>query len=117
MDNSPSYVLGIAIVRGVPTPVVDLGALIEGVRTSSLPRFVSLRVANRIVALAVSQVLSVSTRDLDTLSSVPPLLGDVANTAIESLGRLDADLVVVLRASRIIPESVLDALAAETAAP
>jgi purine-binding chemotaxis protein CheW len=48
----PPFVLGVSIIRGTPTPVVDLG-LILGAPGSGAERFVTLRLGQRQVALSV----------------------------------------------------------------
>src|ERR1700682_2533064 len=70
----PAFVSGVAIIRGIPTPVVDLGAIL-GTPNEAAERFVTLRVGNNQVVLSVTAVLGV--RDLDTilaLQELPPLL-------------------------------------------
>src|SRR5207249_3999514 len=68
-----SFVRGISIIRGAPTPVVDLGALL-GTSDGAPGRFVTLRLAGRQVALAVDAVVGVREFDALTLQKLPPLL-------------------------------------------
>jgi purine-binding chemotaxis protein CheW len=107
----PSFVLGASIVRGEPTPVVHLGRLLGDGDEEACGRFVSLRIGARRVALAVSRVIGV--RDLDgaRLDQLPPLFGGEGAGLIDAVGVLDANLLVALRAMRIVPDAVWEALA------
>lgn len=106
---APDYVRGITVVRGIPAPVVDLGRLIEADAASEPGRYVTVRVGSRAVALAVESVIGIA--DLDTeAADVPPLLHSARREAVESLGTLDSELLVVLRPARLVPESLWTAL-------
>ena len=100
-----SYVRGISIIRGTPVPVVDLGDLLN--RPGGVAgRFVTLRVADRQIALAVGRVLGVAEPDALTLVKLPSLLDDMAKDVIEAIGTLDSQLLVVLRNGWRLPEEV-----------
>jgi purine-binding chemotaxis protein CheW len=108
--NAPPQLLGISIVRGIPLPVVDLGALLgsDGARSSAaIPaRFVTVRAGARCVALAVEFVVGVRNLAPGTLHQLPPLLGGVPSAAVTALGVLDRELVAVLDGSRLLPDDV-----------
>ncbi len=108
----PAFVLGLAVIRGAPQPVVDLGALLGAGGGGAIGRFVTLRIGKRGVALAVKAVLGV--RDLAgaPLEEVPPLLREADAKAVAAIGALDADLLVLLRAGRVLPEEAWRALMA-----
>ena len=55
--------------------------------------------------------------DSAQLSELPLLLQDVTADLIESVGTRDAQLLLVLRAARIVPNEVWTTLAAAEAAP
>src|SRR5437899_7283588 len=85
----PSFVKGVAIIRGIPTPVVDLGAVL-GTPIEIAERFVTVRVGDKQVALAVNAVLGVY--DLDTIKTIqelPPLLQNAAKDGVAAFGTLD----------------------------
>jgi purine-binding chemotaxis protein CheW len=110
----PAFVLGLSIIRGVPTPVVDTGALL-GARDRPRPsRLVVLRLqdGDRKVALAVEAVLGVRTIPATALDRLPPLLRDASRDVVTAVGALDDAFLVALHAGRLVPESVWDALAA-----
>lgn len=107
-------VRGVAILRGRPVPVVDVGWLLTS--TPSHPtRFVSVKVAHRTIALAVDAVVGIRTIPSSSLQCLPPLLRDASAEAITSIGTLDADLLVMLDSARLVSETVWTALNAADA--
>jgi hypothetical protein len=69
------------------------------------------------VAPAVDEVVGVRVLAAGTLEETPPLLGDALGGVIEALATLDAALLVVLRAARVLPEATWDALSVRDRAP
>jgi purine-binding chemotaxis protein CheW len=111
LTGLPVFVRGVALVRGIPIPVIDLNALLQGGEiTSSYGRFVTVKAGERCIALGVDGVVGL--RRLESLSFVdlPPLLRDTSTDRIEAIGTCDAGLLVVLRAARIVPDHVWAAL-------
>ena len=116
--GTPGFVCGVSVIRGTPTPVVDLKALLENCENSlSYGRFVSLKLADRRVVIGVDSVVGLRNLDSAQLGELPPLLRDVTSDLIASFGTLDAQLLLVLRAARIVPDEVWTTLAAAEAAP
>jgi purine-binding chemotaxis protein CheW len=95
-------ILGVATIRGAVVPVVAAGALF-GDEAGAPTRFITLRVADRAVALAVDEVLGVERIAEADLRALPPLLADAGAGAIERIGQLDAALLLVLRAGYLAP--------------
>ena len=92
--------------------MVDAGRLI-GPSTSSFPilsphpaRFVSLKLGERTAALAVDAVLDVCSLPAETLSNIPPLLLGGDAQLVSVIGALDAKLLLVLEAARLVPDTV-----------
>jgi purine-binding chemotaxis protein CheW len=111
--GAPSFVLGASVVRGAPVPVVHLAALL-GLRAPGAPtRFVSLNVAGRSVALAVDEVSGVRSLSVARSVSMPPLLRGAHPDAVESIGALDAELLVVLGSAQIVADDLWPHLAVE----
>lgn len=106
LAGTAAFVIGVAIVRGLPVPVVDVGLLLGVSTRPQLTRFVSLRLRERLVALAVEAVVGVRSLTSATLIPLPPLLDGASHSVVASVGTLDKELLVVLRATRIVPESV-----------
>ena len=111
LSGAPPFVRGIAVIRGEAVPVVDLGSLL-GIREESNPtRFVTLRLGRRSVALAVEAVLGVRVLEAGVARAVPPLLRDVEDEGLAAVGILDEQLLLVLRAARLVPDALWDTLA------
>src|SRR5713226_1975385 len=113
LSGVPSFVRGVAIIRGTPTHVVDLGAVL-GTPNELAERFVTLRVGDKQVALSVSAVLGV--RVLDTIMTVeelPPLLQNAARDIVAMIGTLDEQFLMVLQAGWELPDVVWQALTAQ----
>jgi purine-binding chemotaxis protein CheW len=115
--GTPSFVCGVSVIRGAPTPVVDLKALLEnGENSPSYGRFVTLKLDDRRVAIGVDSVVGLRNLDSAQLGDLPPLLRDVSADLIESFSARDAELLLVLHAARIVPDDVWTTLAAAEAA-
>ena len=116
--GTPGFVRGVSVIRGLPTPVVDLKALLENSDNSlSYGRFVTLKYDTRRVVTGVDSVVGLRNLDSAQLAELPPLLRDVTADLIESFGTLDAQLLLVLHAARIVPDEVWATLAAAERAP
>jgi purine-binding chemotaxis protein CheW len=113
LGGAPPFVQGVAVIRGQPTPVVDLGRLLGGEGEAASGRWLTVRAGERSVALAVESVVGV--RDLSELPVSPPspLLGELAAARVAALGALDSELLLVLAGARWVPATVWDAVAAE----
>ena len=116
--GTPGFVCGVSVIRGMPTPVVDLKALLENCENSpSYGRFVSLKLEDRRVVIGVDSVVGLINLDSTQMGELPPLLKDLDANLIESFGSRDAQLLLVLRAARIVPEEVWTTLAESEAVP
>lgn len=104
IGGAPPFVLGLALVRGEAIPVVDAARLLGG-SSSDVTRFVILRSGARNTALAVDSVLGVRTLPRGARQALPPLLSELEGDLVSAIGRLDADLLVVLNSARIVSES------------
>ncbi|MBL8950485.1 MAG: chemotaxis protein CheW [Myxococcaceae bacterium] len=104
--DAPAYVLGLTRLRGRPAPVVDLARLFGSEGAAAPTRFVALRLSGRQLALAVTHVAGVRGVDPTTLEGVPAIAGELEASVTEHLGTADAELLVVLQATKLLPESV-----------
>lgn len=98
VSGVPSFVRGVAIIRGIPTPVVDLGAVLGASSEHKGERFVTVRAGDRQVAMLVSTVIGI--RDFEALAltqELPPLLQEASQDVIEKIGTLDERFLEVLR--------------------
>jgi len=105
ISGAPSYLRGISIIRGTPTPVVDLGDLL-GNHGGVSGRFVILRVGDRQVALSVGKVLGVRAMDALAVQKLPPLLQGASKDTIEAVGTLDSQFLVVLHNGWRLPDEM-----------
>lgn len=117
LAGGPPFVEGVALIRGRPTPVLDLRTLLATERPAVAARYVTLRLgspeAPRIVALAVDQVLGVREIAAYTLEELPGLLRAPATEVVGALGMLDAQLFVLLEHTRLLPEALWRELEAQ----
>ena len=112
------FIQGVACIRGAAVPVVQLTALFHGDGRCELPtRFVTLRVGQRCVALAVQSVVGIVDLSDQVFGNLPPLLKTVRTELIQNLGTLDAEFLVMLDTARLVPDSVWDALPQTKAMP
>jgi purine-binding chemotaxis protein CheW len=106
----PHFVRGVAVVRGEPIPVVDAAMLLGSAALRQPGRFVTLRANDHSVALAVDEVLGLRELSTASMRDLPPLLrggsGDIGST----IGTLDAELLIVLRAARVLPDDAWNGL-------
>jgi purine-binding chemotaxis protein CheW len=105
LSGMPTIIWGLAIIRGVPTPVVDIGRLI-GMVDLRPTRFVTVQTGGRAVALAVDSVLGVRPLPRDSLADVPPLLREANTEWVAAIGALDSELLLFLETARLVPDSV-----------
>lgn len=106
LSEMPAFVAGIAVVRGVPTVVVDAGALLADSGAHAWTRFVALRTSAGPVALAVEGVIGVRALEAVDLRDLPPLLSLTRKETVAAIGVRDRELLVVLDAARVVPQSL-----------
>ncbi|MBI2518515.1 MAG: chemotaxis protein CheW [Opitutae bacterium] len=106
LAGASAAVRGLTIIRGRPTPVVDLDFLLsdEKTQTPEPTRFITLKLGSRTVALGVQAVLAVRTLADAAFEALPPLWRGAHPPAVASLGALDNKLFLVLEAARLLPD-------------
>jgi purine-binding chemotaxis protein CheW len=105
LSGVPAYVTGVSRVRGEPVPVVHLGVFLGDPVPTAPERLVTVRAGGRTAALAVDGVLGIAALDRAAATRLP-LVADACAGALESLRARDEELVLVLRAARLVPEDV-----------
>ena len=103
--GSPGFARGLSVIRGSPLPVIDTAQLL-GHPTEVAERFVVVHVDGRHVALAVGGVLGIRTVPRGSLHALPPLLCGTDAQAVAAVGLLDAELLLVLRSARLLPDDL-----------
>ena len=76
----------------------------------------TLKLDGRQVVIGVDSIVGLMNLELAQLGALPPLLRNVSADLMESFGSLDAQLLLVLRAARIVPDEVWATLAQTEAA-
>ena len=112
----PDFLLGLALIRGAPVPVLDCARLVGRARSPGVARFVTLTLGQRQLALAVDGVLGVRQLSAATLAEVVPLLDSSDAGLVQSIATHDAELLLVLRTGRMVPDTLWEGLAAGGAA-
>jgi purine-binding chemotaxis protein CheW len=105
LADMPPFVMGVAIIRARPVPVLDAGRLV-GAPCLNPTRFVTIKTGERLSALAVDAVLGVRALPPGSIAAAPGLLGETNAALVTAMGALDGELLLVLEAARFVPESV-----------
>jgi purine-binding chemotaxis protein CheW len=109
LAGAPEIVLGVAVIRGKTTPVVDAAVLLGGV-PSAPSRYVLLDAGGRQVALAVDMVVGIEDAADPVVDPLPPLFDESRLESIAAVSTLRDELLIVLRSARLVPEHVWTAL-------
>jgi purine-binding chemotaxis protein CheW len=105
LAEAPAFMRGIAVIRGGPVAVIDLGHLLGQTRTKPA-RFVTTRVGGRILGLAVTEVLGVRRDDQIGSHAPVPLLREAAREAVSSIGALDSEALLFLDKLQLLMEKI-----------
>jgi purine-binding chemotaxis protein CheW len=103
VDPALAMIDGLAMIRGIPVPVIDVRKLL-GITGGRATRVVVVRVADRQLGVLVDDVIGVEHIDQARLSPLPALLRGTHRDSVSAIGTRDAALLVVLDAARILPE-------------
>ncbi len=108
LAEGPAAVLGMAVIRGRPLPVVDARRLFDAPHPPAT-RFVTVRLGDGSgqAALVVDAVEGVTELDAASLERLPPLLQDAEAAGVTAVAARDARLVALLDATRMMPPEAL----------
>jgi purine-binding chemotaxis protein CheW len=112
LAGTPAFVLGISVLRGVPTPVIDVARLLGGERTETVRRFVTVRTERGAVALATGAVIGIRGIDTSVAGGHPALLGAWSSRLVAGVGTIGAEPLLLLQSMRTVPDEVWEAAAA-----
>ena len=117
LSGLAEFVVGLSLIRGRATPVIDARKLLGSSSASPPGRYVTLRLGTddtRVAALAVDSVLGVRQLSDARLGALPDLLQN-ERELVSALGTLDHELLLVLEHARLLPDTVWDQLERERA--
>jgi purine-binding chemotaxis protein CheW len=110
LAGTPSFVSGISVLRGVPTPVIDVARLLGG-GPAEVERYVAVRTERGSVALATGPILGI--RVVDTSAGGhPALLTGGGSGLVAGVATLGREPLLLLQSMRAIGEDVWEAAAA-----
>jgi chemotaxis signal transduction protein len=93
-------VKGLAVIRGHGVPVLDLAEILQK-EPNIVGRFVTVRVGQRLCALAVSNVVGIKSISAEEHQDLPPLFRDLEAT--QGLAIFDHNVVLLLESARLFP--------------
>ena len=107
VPGMPAFLCGLALIRGEPVPVVDLGAFFdEEPDGDKQQRFVLLKIDRRRAALAVEAVLGVFRLEQSLRQELPPLLQGANADIVTAVSVRDRQILLVLQATQLVPDAV-----------
>jgi purine-binding chemotaxis protein CheW len=105
LAGTPAFVLGVTIMRGVPTPVIDVARLLGG-EQAEVVRFVAVRTERGPVAFATGTVIGIRAAAADPGARDAALIGGAPSALVAGIGRLDAEPLLLLQSMRVVPDDV-----------
>jgi purine-binding chemotaxis protein CheW len=111
LAGTPPFVLGISVLRGVPTPVLDMARLLAG-EPAEIDRYVAVRTERGPVALAIGQILGIRDTEAGPAEGHPTLVRGVARRFVAGVGTIGVEPLLLLQSMRAVPDEVWEAAAA-----
>ncbi|GIF14064.1 chemotaxis protein CheW [Actinoplanes teichomyceticus] len=115
LAGTPPYVAGLTILRGEPSPVIDVARLLTGT-TSDIDRYVAVRGGPGPVACATGPVLGVRTVHATAPDGPSTLFTGASRALVAAVGTVGTEPLLVLRSIRSVPDEVWEAAALEAGA-
>lgn len=103
----PEFVEGLAIIRGMALPVVNLPHLLCGSHSPAgdQERFITAHSDGRQLALRVDEVAGILPLNPEIWQALPNLLDELHGQHLAALGSLNGDLVMLLRRTHLLSEA------------
>ncbi|MFD0524727.1 chemotaxis protein CheW [Paractinoplanes durhamensis] len=111
LAGTPPFVLGISVLRGVPTPVIDVSRLLRGDQGEP-ERYVAVQTERGAVALATGEIIGIRNVDTSATGGHPALLGGRSSRLVAGVGTIGAEPLLLLQSMRAVPDEVWEAAAA-----
>ncbi len=111
LAGTPTFVRGITVLRGVPTPVIDVSRLLGG-GTAEPERYLAVRTDRGAVALATGEVLGIRNVEAEPAGGHPALLSSGNTRLVAGVGTLATEPLLLLQSMRAVPDEVWEAAAA-----
>ncbi|XVU21940.1 chemotaxis protein CheW [Actinoplanes sp. CA-054009] len=111
LAGTPSFVRGISVLRGVPTPVIDVSRLLGG-GSAEPERYIAVSTDRGAVAFGTGAVLGVSNVEAEPSGGHPALLGGGNSRLVAGVGTLGTEPLLLLQSMRAVPDDVWEAAAA-----
>lgn len=108
----PAFVEGLAVIRGLAVPVINLPLLLCGQNSvpGLLQRFVTADSDGSQVALRVDEVAGVQILDAAAWRAIPSLVEKVHGDHLAAVGNLHGDLLLLLRRTQLLTQEQLAVL-------
>ncbi|MFI1988826.1 chemotaxis protein CheW [Actinoplanes sp. NPDC020271] len=113
LAGTPHYVLGLTILRGEASPVIDVTRLLTGV-TGEIDRYVAVPAGRGPVACATGPVLGVQNVHATPPEGPSTMFTGASRSLVAAVGRFGTEPLLVLRSIRTVPDEVWEAAAQET---
>jgi purine-binding chemotaxis protein CheW len=110
LAGTPAFVLGISVLRGVPTPVIDVARLLVGA-PADIERYVAVRTERGAVALATGAILGIRSVDAESPAGHPALLAGGNSRLVAGVATIGAEPLLLLQSMRAVPDDVWAAAA------
>jgi purine-binding chemotaxis protein CheW len=110
LAGTPPFVSGISIMRGQPSPVIDVARLLGADDTPPV-RFIAVSTDRGPVAFATGPVLGIRPTVTGTDQHHTRLLGVAPARLVAAIGTVDAEPLIQLQSMRMVPDEVWAAAA------
>jgi len=111
LAGTPAFVLGISVLRGLPTPVLDVSRLLRG-GPGDPQRFITVRTERGAVAMATGEVIGIRDMQPETAGGHPALLGEASGRLVAGVDTIGSEPLLLLQSMRALPDEVWEAAAA-----
>ncbi len=113
LAGTPHYVRGLTILRGEPSPVIDMTRLLTGA-SAEIDRYVAVHAGRGPVACATGPVLGVQAVHASPPDGPSTMFTGASRSLVAAVGRFGTEPLLVLQSLRTVPEEVWEAAARET---